>query len=137
MLVQNNNPWDVTSIDSFDFLCCPECVFRSKEEDYFQAHALQNHVLSRSLFLESSNKSQEEIKQDEKEQTYSKENENDVQIYLELCILSYIIIKYSEFILSLCSATSLSTRSALSESTLRSFPFSSSRSVLFCAIIDV
>ena len=27
-----SNPWAVTSIESFNYLCCPECVFRSKEE---------------------------------------------------------------------------------------------------------
>ena len=69
------NPWLVDSIEAFSFYCCPECVFRSKEEDYFQAHALQNHVLSRSLFLESSDKSQDEIKEDQKQQTYSKEHD--------------------------------------------------------------
>ena len=73
------NPWLVDSIEAFSFYCCPECVFRSKEEDYFQAHALQNHVLSRSLFLESSDKSQDEIKEDQKQQTYSKEHENNAQ----------------------------------------------------------
>ena len=46
----NKNPWMVESIESFSFYCCPECVFRSKEETFFQAHALQNHSQSTSLF---------------------------------------------------------------------------------------
>ena len=50
------NPWLVDSIEAFSFYCCPECVFRSKEENFFQAHALQNHVLSKSFFLENNSK---------------------------------------------------------------------------------
>ena len=38
------------SIIDFNFFCCPECVYRSKEELTFQAHALQNHVLSKTFF---------------------------------------------------------------------------------------
>ena len=44
------NPWKVQNIHDFNYYCCPECVFRSKEDMSFQAHALQNHVLSRSFF---------------------------------------------------------------------------------------
>ena len=44
------NPWEVHSIDDFNYFCCPECVFRSKEDISFQAHALQNHELSKTFF---------------------------------------------------------------------------------------
>ena len=44
------NPWKVQNISEFVYFCCPECVFRSKEDSSFQAHALQNHVLSRTFF---------------------------------------------------------------------------------------
>ncbi len=44
------NPWLVESIDAFTFICCPECVYRSKEVNNFQAHALQNHPQSIALF---------------------------------------------------------------------------------------
>ena len=44
------NPWNVQSIQDFNYFCCPECVYRSKEEYEFQAHALKNHVLSTTLF---------------------------------------------------------------------------------------
>ena len=50
MNFNNHNPWGVTSIDSFNFLCCPECSFRSKEESNFQSHALQNHPKSKIFF---------------------------------------------------------------------------------------
>ena len=45
------NPWHVESIMAFNYFCCPECVYRSKEESSFQAHALQNHPQSSSLFF--------------------------------------------------------------------------------------
>jgi len=47
------HPWMVESIEAFSFYCCPECTFRSKEENFFEAHALQNHDLSRYLFQEN------------------------------------------------------------------------------------
>ena len=33
------NPWKVQNIHEFNYYCCPECVFRSKEDMSFQAHA--------------------------------------------------------------------------------------------------
>ena len=45
-----SNPWLVDDIEAFSFYCCPECVFRSKEDNVFQAHALQNHVQSKAFF---------------------------------------------------------------------------------------
>ena len=38
------NPWKVQSIQDLNFLCCPECVYRFKEELTFQTHASQNNV---------------------------------------------------------------------------------------------
>ena len=58
------NPWKVQSIHDFNYFCCPECVYRSKEQLSFQAHAVQNHVLSRTFFAESdtdTNVTQEDI----------------------------------------------------------------------------
>ena len=50
MVDETYNPWTVTCIDSFNFLCCPECVYRSKEESSFQSHAIQNHPKSEAFF---------------------------------------------------------------------------------------
>ena len=47
------HPWMVESIEAFSFYCCPECTFRSKEENFFEAHALQNHDSSRYFFQEN------------------------------------------------------------------------------------
>ena len=45
-----SNPWMVENIEAFVYYCCPECVFRSKDESFFQSHALQNHAGSNLLF---------------------------------------------------------------------------------------
>ena len=45
-----DNPWYVNGIDAFNFLCCPECVYRCKEENSFQSHAIWNHPKSKVLF---------------------------------------------------------------------------------------
>ena len=44
------NPWQVEGIQAFSYLNCPECSFKTKEEPYFQHHAIQNHPLSFVLF---------------------------------------------------------------------------------------
>ena len=44
------NPWSVKNIQEFSFLNCPECVFKVKEEDIFQDHAVKHHSLSSVLF---------------------------------------------------------------------------------------
>ena len=46
----NTNPWQVDNIWDFSCLKCPECEFYSKEEDYFQSHAMANHPGSAVLF---------------------------------------------------------------------------------------
>lgn len=50
MFDEFQNPWAVTSIESFNFLCCPECVYRSKEKSNFQVHAIKNHPKSKTFF---------------------------------------------------------------------------------------
>ena len=46
----NINPWIVDSVQAFSCLKCPECPFYTKEETYFQNHAMSNHPLSAMLF---------------------------------------------------------------------------------------
>ena len=46
----NLNPWNVSSIDEFSYLNCPECDFHTKEKKNFQDHATRNHPLSAVLF---------------------------------------------------------------------------------------
>lgn len=47
------NPWQVQSLDAFNYLCCPECVFRSKETQLFENHAVLNHPQSSVFFNDS------------------------------------------------------------------------------------
>lgn len=49
------SPWDVETILDFNFLCCPECEFRSKEQNAFQDHALGNHPEAKRLFCRDTN----------------------------------------------------------------------------------
>ena len=46
----NINPWLVDSIKAFLFFNCPECTFRTKEENLFAYHAAKNHALSTAFF---------------------------------------------------------------------------------------
>ena len=52
------NPWEVTHIDAFNFLCCPECLFKSKEISSFQSHAVENHQKSKVFFCSNQRKTQ-------------------------------------------------------------------------------
>ena len=47
----SDNPWLVENVQEFSFLNCPECVFKVKEEDIFQDHAVRNHSQSSVLFV--------------------------------------------------------------------------------------
>lgn len=44
------NPWLVDNVEAFNFLCCPECMFKSKELEDFKGHAVQSHPMSLALF---------------------------------------------------------------------------------------
>ena len=56
MALTSINPWQVSSLEAFSYLCCPECVFRSKEEIIFQDHAVHMHPQSMTFFGENSNR---------------------------------------------------------------------------------
>ena len=45
-----SNPWQVNSIDAFNCLKCPECMFFSQAEIDFKDHAMKNHPLSNAFF---------------------------------------------------------------------------------------
>ena len=44
------NPWAVTCLDWFNFLCCPECDFRTKLRLSFENHAVKYHPKSNVFF---------------------------------------------------------------------------------------
>ena len=54
----SGNPWLVETIQSFLFLNCPECHFKTKEKNFFQDHATKKHPRSSVLFEENSYKSE-------------------------------------------------------------------------------
>ena len=60
MKAYSKNPWLVKNIDDFNYLCCPECAYKSKDEISFEAHAVENHPKSSALFDKT--ESTEEIK---------------------------------------------------------------------------
>ena len=50
------NPWSVGSIQSFLFLNCPECDFKTRMKNFFINHAHHKHPLSKVLFEQSMKK---------------------------------------------------------------------------------
>ena len=55
MKAYDNNPWLVEDLDDFYFLCCPECAYKSKDDEAFIDHAVGNHPQSKtsSIFSEA------------------------------------------------------------------------------------
>ena len=55
MEVHGRNPWLVEDLDDFYFLCCPECTYKSKDDEAFIDHAVENHPKSKasSVFSEA------------------------------------------------------------------------------------
>ena len=51
MKAYSRNPWLVENIDDFNFLCCPECAYKSKDEDAFIEHAFDNHPKSKESLI--------------------------------------------------------------------------------------
>ena len=58
MEVHGRNPWLVEDLDDFYFLCCPECAYKSKDDEAFIDHAVENHPKSKasSVFSEAEQK---------------------------------------------------------------------------------
>ena len=61
-----DNPWQVDSVQAFSFLKCPECIFDTQEEDFFQVHAIENHPLSFVLFGKTLNEDDIDLHQEVK-----------------------------------------------------------------------
>ena len=59
-----SNPWHVNSIQAFNCLKCPECMFFSQEELDFKAHAMKNHPMSNAFFNKFELNSLIEIKEE-------------------------------------------------------------------------
>ena len=72
------NPWEVQSIYDFNYFCCPECIFQSKEELLFQEHALLTHEQSKTFFQNSN-----DISCENDEDTFSENHNFDEYIIVE------------------------------------------------------
>ena len=48
MKAYSRNPWLVEDLDEFYFLCCPECTYKSKDDEAFIDHAVENHPKSKA-----------------------------------------------------------------------------------------
>ena len=64
MKAYSRNPWLVENIDDFNFLCCPECAYKSKIEEAFISHALENHPKSKAsdIFSDAEGEATSKIK---------------------------------------------------------------------------
>ena len=71
------NPWTVNSVLDFWFLNCPEYTFHTKEEDFFQTHAVINHPASSVLF----GNSEKEHNIDDSIDEYKETNHDYVEAY--------------------------------------------------------
>ena len=47
----NSNPWHVTSLQDFQYFCCPECDCRHKDAQTFIDHALLSHEQAKETFV--------------------------------------------------------------------------------------
>ena len=88
--IYHPNPWQVETIQAFSFLNCPECSFKSKNEDFFQEHAVQCHPRScvffdEELFVKNvDNKESRNIVEVKIEQVQDKsETNNDLEMAVE------------------------------------------------------
>ena len=60
--MSSNNPWSVNNIQEFWFLTCPECSFKTKDQDKFLDHAIENHPRSSELFNKDSKEFDDKLK---------------------------------------------------------------------------
>ena len=78
------NPWQVESIQAFVYINCPECSFKTKEEGFFQDHAVASHPNCFALFGQSDIVIQEVTIEDQKPEYYIEVKADEVPTKLEL-----------------------------------------------------
>ena len=78
------NPWQVESIQAFVYINCPECSFKTKEEGFFQDHAVASHPNCFALFGRSDIVIQEVMIEDQKPEYYIEVKADEVPTKLEL-----------------------------------------------------
>ena len=78
------NPWQVASIQAFVYINCPECSFKTKEEEFFQNHAVASHPMCSALFGHADIVIQEVTVEDQKPEYYVEVKAEGVPSELEL-----------------------------------------------------
>ena len=78
------NPWQVESIQAFVYINCPECSFKTKEEGFFQDHAVASHPMCFTLFGRSDIVIEEVTIEDQKPEYYIEVKADEVPAKLEL-----------------------------------------------------
>ena len=46
------NPWNVESLEEFQYFCCPECDLKDQSKVHFLQHALERHPKSKECVLQ-------------------------------------------------------------------------------------
>ena len=115
------NPWLVDSIQAFAFFNCPECQVKTKDENYFQDHALQNHPLSFEFFCKSSVKTKEIVTEIEKIETLENMTKEDKT--LEQLMLPENNSKTTKYIVTEIEKTGLLTNETKDDKSLEELMF--------------
>ena len=55
--MSSKNPWLAKNLEDFWFMNCPECEFKTKCQNKFEGHAVKNHPLSRTIFVNDNEES--------------------------------------------------------------------------------
>ena len=76
----DENPWNVGSVQDFSFLNCPECNFKTKEDELFQCHAVASHPMCYVLFGDTKIVVQE-VKQFKQKKTLKKKSKRKLNLF--------------------------------------------------------
>ena len=78
------NPWQVDSVQDFLYINCPECSFKTKEEGFFQDHAVASHPMCFPLFGRTDIVIEEVTVEDQKPEYYIEVKAEEAPSELEL-----------------------------------------------------
>ena len=78
------NPWQVDSVQAFVYINCPECSFKTKEEGFFQDHAVASHPMCFPLFGRTDIVIEEVTVEDQKPEYYIEVRAEEVPSESEL-----------------------------------------------------
>ena len=86
------NPWLVENVDDFNFWCCPECAYKSKDRTVFKSHAVENHPKSTVLFdktNEETSKNGAEILKEVQVNTIPTKQHAQMPLYAVMCLTHF------------------------------------------------